>query len=197
MINHKFNTYICIPENVQFILSKLSKEGYKAYVVGGCVRDSLLNIIPKDYDICSNALPEQVKEIFEDYNTILTGEKHGTVTVVIEGEQIEITTFRIDGEYSNNRKPDSDNYTYDMSKVKEYIPKTKIPDIIADVLLESNYKDDYNWKYDNIFIAEGIRVEVIDYSIKTSDWCIIKINGKEIKVSKKYLREIYENRTVE
>jgi len=95
---------IQLPCNVEKILSTLTNAGYEAFVVGGCVRDSLLELTPKDWDITTSALPEQVKELFSI--TIDTGIKHGTVTVVIDKSGYEVTTYRIDGEYSNNRHPD-------------------------------------------------------------------------------------------
>jgi tRNA nucleotidyltransferase (CCA-adding enzyme) len=97
------------PEKVKFILTQLNKNGYDAYVCGGAVRDILLKKIPKDYDITTNALPEQVKSIFS--KTIDTGLKHGTVTVILEKDTFEITTFRTDGNYSDNRHPDKVNFT--------------------------------------------------------------------------------------
>lgn len=103
-----------IPRFVSVLLEKLNDDGYKAYVVGGCVRDSLLRITPHDYDIATDALPEQIKTSFASYKTIDTGIKHGTVAVLSEGEQVEITTFRIDGEYSDNRHPDSVSFTRDI-----------------------------------------------------------------------------------
>ena len=85
----------------------LRTAGFEAYPVGGCVRDSLMNKVPGDYDITTNAMPQQCLECFKNFRTICNGIKHGTVTVVINGECIEITTFRIDGSYSDGRHPDS------------------------------------------------------------------------------------------
>lgn len=92
-------------------LEILEKNGFEAYLVGGCVRDFILGRIPNDYDITTNALPEQVIGAFSDYKTIPTGIKHGTVTVIIEKFQIEITTYRKDSTYSDNRHPDSVEFT--------------------------------------------------------------------------------------
>lgn len=97
---------IIIPKDAAFIINKLEENGYEAYVVGGCVRDSLLGIEPHDWDICTSALPEQVLEVFSDYKVILTGLQHGTVTIVIDTEPYEVTTYRIDGEYKDNRHPE-------------------------------------------------------------------------------------------
>ena len=85
--------FISLPEEVTYILNKLHEHGYAGYIVGGCVRDSLLNTEPDDWDITTDAQPDQVKQLFA--KTIDTGLKHGTVTVVINGRQYEVTTFAI------------------------------------------------------------------------------------------------------
>lgn len=105
---------IQLPINVKFILSKLHSKGYDAYVVGGCIRDSLLNKPIKDWDITTSATPEQTMKLFEGYNIIETGLHHGTVTVVLNGEPFEITTFRTDGNYSDGRHPDSVKFTNNL-----------------------------------------------------------------------------------
>ena len=96
---------IYIPDYARKAMEILSSHGYQAYAVGGCIRDSLLGKIPHDWDICTDCLPEDMKEVFKDYRTIDTGLKHGTVTILIGHELVEITTFRSDGEYENHRKP--------------------------------------------------------------------------------------------
>ncbi|MDR2590929.1 MAG: CCA tRNA nucleotidyltransferase [Oscillospiraceae bacterium] len=101
---------INIPKKVLFIINTLEKEAYEAYAVGGCIRDSIIGDTPKDWDICTSALPEQVKKCFKKYHVIETGLKHGTVTLMINRKPYEITTFRIDGDYSNNRHPDKVNF---------------------------------------------------------------------------------------
>lgn len=103
--------HIDIPEKIQKILRRLNGSGYEAYIVGGCVRDALMGRTPHDFDITTSALPEQTCAVFSDLTVIPTGLKHGTVTVLCEGEPLEITTFRIDGEYSDNRRPDSVSFT--------------------------------------------------------------------------------------
>lgn len=103
---------ISIPLNVKDVLNRLEDNGFEAYIVGGCVRDSMLGIKPKDYDVTTNARPEQIIDCFSsDFKVIETGLKHGTVTVVSEGENIEVTTYRIDGTYSDGRRPDSVEFT--------------------------------------------------------------------------------------
>lgn len=94
-----------MPKNVAYILNILNKNNNSAYIVGGCVRDSLMGVTPHDWDICTSCTPEEVKRIFTGYRTIDTGIKHGTVTIVIDDEQYEVTTYRIDGIYEDNRHP--------------------------------------------------------------------------------------------
>lgn len=101
---------IQIPHGANSIIQDLRKAGFDAYVVGGCVRDSLLDLEPKDWDICTSATPLEMKAFFAERNikTIDTGLQHGTITVNLgDSEQYEVTTFRIDGIYSDSRHPDS------------------------------------------------------------------------------------------
>ncbi|MBQ4397760.1 MAG: HD domain-containing protein [Clostridia bacterium] len=100
---------IPIPDNVLCVMKKLRNSGYESFVVGGCVRDALLGKTPKDYDITTNALPLQVKTLFAQngFRVIETGLRHGTVTVLSNGTPVEVTTYRIDGAYSDGRHPDS------------------------------------------------------------------------------------------
>lgn len=108
---------IDIPSEVKLITHILNQCGYEAYVVGGCVRDSLLGIEPHDWDICTNATPEKVCDIFTHggFHVIETGLQHGTVTVNLGVRgQYEITTFRVDGEYSDNRRPDLVEFVGDV-----------------------------------------------------------------------------------
>lgn len=100
-----------IPEKTLKILSELENVGFEAYLVGGCVRDALMSRPVHDFDITTNALPEEILEVFSGYRVIPTGLKHGTVTVMCGDEPFEITTFRVDGEYSDSRRPDSVRFT--------------------------------------------------------------------------------------
>ena len=95
-----------LPENILYCLNILERSGCEAWVVGGCVRDALLGRTPKDYDICTRALPEQTRAVFAGHQLILAGEKHGTVGVVVEGQTVEITTYRTEGTYADSRHPD-------------------------------------------------------------------------------------------
>lgn len=97
------------PEDIQNILKILQGSGHEAYAVGGCIRDSILGRTPKDWDVTTNATPEEVKRLFP--KTVDTGLKHGTVTVVLNGEAYEVTTFRIDGEYEDGRHPSHVEFT--------------------------------------------------------------------------------------
>ena len=94
-----------IPQYVKKVLDCLADSGFEAYMAGGCVRDSIMGRTPNDYDITTNATPEQMLECFADFRVIPTGLQHGTVTVVSSGNNIEVTTYRIDGEYADNRHP--------------------------------------------------------------------------------------------
>jgi len=92
-----------LPKNVEYIITTLEEAGFEGYAVGGCVRDTLLNKSPDDWDITTSAKPEQAKELFA--RTIDTGIKHGTITVLLGKETYEVTTYRIDGEYEDSRHP--------------------------------------------------------------------------------------------
>jgi len=106
MIN---NLDIKIPDSVLHILDVLMKNGHQAYVVGGCIRDCIIGVKPGDWDIATDALPQVVKQLFP--KTVDTGIKHGTVTVIHGGTGYEVTTYRIDGEYHDFRKPESVSFT--------------------------------------------------------------------------------------
>ena len=109
-----------IPIGAKVIINTLQDNGYEAYAVGGCVRDSLLNRNPKDWDITTNCLPEEIIHIFKNtYKVIPTGLRHGTVTLVGDSSY-EVTTFRIDGEYADNRHPDEVIFT---SSLKEDVSR--------------------------------------------------------------------------
>lgn len=101
-----------MPDHVREIIRKLEDHGFEAYAVGGCVRDGVLGKTPQDWDITTSALPEQVKQLF--HKTIDTGLKHGTVTLLMGSSSYEVTTYRIDGIYENNRSPLSVSFTADL-----------------------------------------------------------------------------------
>ncbi|SEP54761.1 tRNA nucleotidyltransferase (CCA-adding enzyme) [Lachnospiraceae bacterium NE2001] len=103
-----------MPQDVRLIIEKLNEAGFEAYAVGGCVRDSILQRKPNDWDITTSATPYEVKDIFR--RTVDTGLKHGTVTVMLKNEGYEVTTFRIDGEYTDHRRPDGVTFTRELSE---------------------------------------------------------------------------------
>ena len=106
------NIKIELPSGVAQIIGELNKAGYEAYAVGGCVRDSILGRDPHDWDITTSAMPLEVKGIFK--RTVDTGIKHGTVTVLLGDEGFEVTTFRVDGEYSDHRHPTDVKFTRNL-----------------------------------------------------------------------------------
>ena len=105
---------INVPKSVEWIINRLEENGYEAYAVGGCVRDSVMGKEPHDWDICTSALPDETLSCLGMENIIENGIKHGTVTVRVDGENYEITTFRTDGEYTDNRHPESVTFVRDL-----------------------------------------------------------------------------------
>lgn len=105
-----------LPPKVKYIIDKIYKNNYEAYIVGGCVRDAILGFEPNDYDITTSATPKAIKDIFRDFKCIETGIEHGTVSVVIDDDIYEITTYRIEGEYKDHRRPENVDFT---SKLEE------------------------------------------------------------------------------
>ncbi|MBQ6825989.1 MAG: CCA tRNA nucleotidyltransferase [Clostridia bacterium] len=107
-----------IPKKIQYVLSSLQKSGHKAYIVGGCVRDMLMGKTPHDFDITTSASTDEITALFK--KTIPTGLKHGTITVLIENEPIEVTTFRTEADYLDHRHPETikfvDNLAEDLSR---------------------------------------------------------------------------------
>lgn len=106
-----------IPVYVQNVLKNLESAGFKAFIVGGCVRDSIMGRTPADWDVCTSARPEQIIRVFNGVMpAIPTGIKHGTITILSDKIPVEVTTFRIDGSYSDNRRPDSVSFVTDITK---------------------------------------------------------------------------------
>ena len=109
------NETMPLPDAVQLCLEKLNDAGFDAYVVGGCVRDSLLGLTPQDHDMCTNASPRQICRVFSGFRLVKSGEKHGTIGVVMDGAVYEITTFRTEGSYSDCRHPDWVKFVKDVN----------------------------------------------------------------------------------
>ena len=105
---------IQIPEKAKYIIETIQAAGFEAYVVGGCVRDSILGRCPEDWDITTSARPEQVKALFR--RTIDTGIQHGTVTVMLDKEGFEVTTYRVDGKYEDSRHPREVTFTPNLEE---------------------------------------------------------------------------------
>ena len=107
---------IHIPTSARKIIARLEQHGYEAYIVGGCVRDSLMGKRPSDWDICTSARAEEMMALFEDKRVIPTGIQHGTLTILDEDGAYEVTTFRIDGEYLDHRHPKSVAFTRELAE---------------------------------------------------------------------------------
>lgn len=105
---------IVIPQKANLILNRLINHGFEAYVVGGYVRDSILGIKSSDIDITTNARPNQIKEVFKDFKTVDVGIDFGTVVIIIENQQFEVTTYRVDGQYKDGRKPENVEFSSNL-----------------------------------------------------------------------------------
>lgn len=108
------NRTMPLPSSVEYVLSRLKENGYQAYVVGGAVRDFLMGKTPHDYDLTSDALPSQISDVFKDFYQEHSGEKHGTIRVIVNHKPIEITTFRCDEGYTDYRRPDNVEFVKDV-----------------------------------------------------------------------------------
>ncbi len=134
-----------LPENVRFIIEKLNKNGFLAYAVGGCVRDRLLGIEPDDWDITTSALPEETQRVFSEFHLNLKGLKHGTVGVIRNGTMLEVTTFRVDGSYTDSRRPDSVTFT---PSLKEDLARRDFTVNAMAMDLKGNIIDEFSGKED-------------------------------------------------
>ncbi|MBO5388662.1 MAG: HD domain-containing protein [Lachnospiraceae bacterium] len=105
-----------IPVSIIKIIKELNNNGFEGYLVGGCVRDSLLGIEPKDWDVCTNATPEDMLKIFKNWHHYDIGLKYGTMTLVCQDGNFEVTTYRTDGEYTDNRRPDNVNFVKSLDE---------------------------------------------------------------------------------
>ena len=107
---------LSLPNFVSALMDRLETAGFPTYAVGGCVRDMWLGLMPQDYDLCTAALPEQTEAVFVDYDLVLAGKKHGTVGVITPDGVVEITTFRTEGAYVDNRHPDWVKFVPDIQE---------------------------------------------------------------------------------
>ncbi|MBO5742720.1 MAG: CCA tRNA nucleotidyltransferase [Clostridia bacterium] len=194
--NNKEVAMIKIPTHIEKVLNILYKNGFEAYLVGGCVRDALMGKEPHDFDLTTNATPNEMLKVFEGMKIIETGLKHGTVTVVSDGENVEITTYRIDGKYTDNRHPEEVLFTRniheDLSRrdftvnAIAYSPKDGIVDIfegnkdILNRIIKCVGNPDARFNEDGLRIIRALRfASVLGFSIdeKTS---ISIHNNKEL-----------------
>ena len=129
-----------IPDGARRILQSLNSVGFEAYLVGGCVRDLLRGVEPHDWDICTSALPEETERCFAGQRVIETGLKHGTVTVLVEGEPFEITTYRTEGPYSDSRRPD---YVEFVSSLEADLARRDFTMNAIAMNLQGNLRDPY------------------------------------------------------
>lgn len=196
---------IFIPKDVEFIINKFYKKNCEAFMVGGCVRDTLLNKSPKDYDITTSARPEETLSLFE--KTIPTGLKHGTITVVLNNNNYEVTTYRTEGKYIDNRHPSSVDFVTD---IKEDLSRR---DFTINALAYNNFiglvdyfngTSDLNnkiiksvgdpnvrFKEDALRMLRAIRFSCqLDFEIEENTFKAIESNRKLIKnISKERIRD--------
>lgn len=185
-----------LPTTVKSVLEVLNKNGYEAFIVGGCVRDSIMGKHPHDFDITTDALPEQVKSIFR--KTYDTGIQHGTITVVWQNNSFEVTTYRIDGEYKDNRHPEEVIFT---KKIEEdlsrrdftvnaiaYNPEVGFIDCfhgkedIENKLIRGVGKASERFQEDALRMLRAIRFSAqLDFDIEISTWNDLKDNVSLIK----------------
>lgn len=194
-----------LPENVNYILNRLYENGYEAYIVGGCVRDYLMGIVPHDYDITTSALPDDVKKIFK--HTVDTGIQHGTVTVILDKVGYEITTYRIDGEYKDNRHPEevifTDRLSGDLSRrdftinaiaynpIKGYVDLFGGREDIENRLIRGVGEPERRFQEDALRMMRAVRFSAqLNFSIEKSTLDALKENADLIKnISIERIRE--------
>ena len=194
-----------MPSDVKYIIDILNNNGYEGYMVGGCVRDLLLKREPNDYDITTNAKPEIVASLFE--KVVLTGLKHGTVTVILNNNQYEVTTYRMDGDYHDSRHPE--NVTF-VNDIKEDLSRRDFT-INAMAYNEENGLVDYfngiddlnnriirtvgnpvkRFNEDSLRMLRAVRFSVqLDFKIEeTTIEAVKKLNSSIQNISKERIRE--------
>lgn len=203
------NINIILPQGVEFVIYKLNKNNYEAFIVGGCVRDALLGIEPKDWDITTDALPDEIKDIFE--KTVDTGLKHGTVTVLTHNQAIEVTTFRIEGRYSDHRRPDKVIFTSSLEQDLErrdftvnsiaYHPEKGIIDPFKGItdlkksIIRAVGDADKRFEEDALRMLRALRFSVqLGFKIDTNTMNSIKNKNKLIdSISKERIRNELNN----
>lgn len=187
-----------MPKEVEVALNILNNKGFEAYIVGGCVRDCLLGIEPKDWDIATSALPSDIIECFKDFKVIETGIKHGTVAVIVNMLSIEVTTFRTEGKYTDNRRPDYvnfiDNIEMDLKRrdftinAMAYNHKNGIIDFFSGIkdlklkLIKCVGNPDDRFNEDGLRILRALRfASVLEFSIESTTSQSIHKNKELLK----------------
>lgn len=183
---------IQIPTKVQYILDLFHSNGYDAYIVGGCVRDSILNKIPNDWDIATNCKPEIIQTLFN--KTVPTGIKHGTITVILDNEIFEVTTFRTEGTYVNNRAPNEVTF---VSNIKDDLARRDFTinamafnhekglidyfngvDDLKNGIIKAVGNSDLRFKEDALRMLRAIRFSTtLNFSIETKTFMAINKNN--------------------
>ena len=173
---------ISVPAAARDVIDTLRGAGFSAYLVGGCVRDSILGRVPNDWDVATDALPAQMKEVFSSFRTIDTGIRHGTVTVLSDGEPIEVTTFRVDGDYSDGRHPDKVSFTPSLEEdlkrrdftvnAMAYSPDTGLVDLFSgrehlrEKIIECVGAPDERFGEDGLRVLRAIRfASCLDFTV--------------------------------
>ncbi len=189
-------THIDIPEDVSFIIETLEKRGFEAYAVGGCIRDIMIERIPEDWDITTSALPAQIKEAFK--RTVDTGIEHGTVTVLLGDCSYEVTTYRIDGKYRDNRHPENVSFTDSVREdlrrrdftinAMAYNEKTGILDLfegkkdLAEGIVRCVGDADERFNEDALRILRAVRFAAqLNFKIETETAAAISRHRKNLK----------------
>lgn len=187
---------ITIPKDVKYIIDTFYNNGYEAFMVGGCIRDCLLKKVPMDYDIATSAPPEITQKLFK--KSIPTGIEHGTITVLINKNSYEVTTYRVEGKYSNNRKPDSVTF---ISNIKDdlarrdftinafaYNDRKGLLDYFSgntdlnNKIIKCVGDPDKRFKEDSLRMLRAIRFSAqLNFNIDETTFSAIKSNSKSIQ----------------
>jgi tRNA nucleotidyltransferase (CCA-adding enzyme) len=199
------STNINIPPEVMFIMKTLNNNKYEAFIVGGCVRDSLLGKEPKDWDLTTNAKPEEIRKLFA--KTIDTGIKHGTITIVLNCMNFEITTYRTEGEYLDNRRPENVKFTsslvedlsrrdFTMNAIaynpnEGFIDPFKGINDITGMIIRAVGNADKRFKEDALRMLRGIRFSAeLNFSLEQDTIHAIRNNNYLINnISKERIQE--------
>lgn len=198
---------IKIPKYVENVICKLENRGFSAYIVGGCVRDALLDRDPSDYDVATDALPEDILEIFKEYKTIEVGKKFGTIVVAQSRGIVEVTTFRTDGQYIDGRRPEEVYFSKDLKEdlsrrdftinAMAYNKKTGLIDYfngIYDIdknMIRTVGDPEKRFAEDYLRILRGVRfASQLEFNIEEDTYNLSRLYGKNlVNISNERIRE--------